>query len=82
MVVQCLAQHGLSLARVHKAAHGLRLSTAFSKAFPGYVVAAFDSCCRISAHARRVALSAVWATVGLGDCLCDRLLDRACSLES
>ena len=47
-------------------------------AFPGYLVAAFDIFCCISAHARLVALSLVRSTVGLFDCLCD----RARSLES
>ena len=86
VVVQCLAQHGLSLARVQrlarricalKTAHRLRLCIACSKTFPGYLAAAFDIFCCISAHARRVALSVVRSTVGLGDCLCDcaRLLE-------
>ena len=46
-------------------------------AFPGYLVAAFDIFCCISAHARRVALSMVRSTVGLCDCLfdCARLLE-------
>ena len=78
VVVQCLAQHGLSLARVQrlarricdlKTAHRLRLCIACSKTFPGYLAAAFDIFCCISAHARRVALSAGRSTVGLCDCL-------------
>ena len=51
-------------------------------AFPGYLVAAFDIFCCISAHARLVALSLVRTTVGLFDCLCGCLCDRARSLES
>ena len=51
-------------------------------AFPGYLAAAFDIFCCISAHARWVALSVVRSTVGLRDCLFDCLLDRARSLES
>ena len=60
-----------------KTAHRLRLCIACSKTFPGYLAAAFDIFCCISAHARRVALSVVRSTVGLGDCLCDcaRLLE-------
>ena len=60
-----------------KTAHRLRLCIAFSMAFPGYLAAAFDIFSCISAHARRVALSVVRSTVGLGDCLCDcaRLLE-------
>ena len=50
-------------------------------AFPGYLVAAFDIFCCISAHARLVALSLVRSTVGLFDCLCDCLFDCACLLE-
>ena len=78
VVVQCLAQHGLSLARVQrlarricalKTAHRLRLCIACSKTFPGYLAAAFDIFCCISPHARRVALSGVRSTVGLCDCL-------------
>ena len=80
MVVQCLAQHGLSHARVQrlarricalKTAHRLRLCIACSKTFPGYLAAAFDIFCCISAHARRVALPLVRSTVGFCDCLFD-----------
>ena len=65
-----------------KTAHRLRLCIAFSMAFPDYLVAAFDIFCCISAHARLVALSLVRSTVGLFDCLCGCLCDRARSLES
>ena len=53
-------------------------------AFPDYLVAAFDIFCCISAHARRVALSVVRSTVGVGDCLfdCARLLELRASAVS
>ena len=51
-----------------KTAHRLRLCIAFSMAFPGYLVAAFDIFCCISVHARWVALPLVRSIVGLFDC--------------
>ena len=60
-----------------RTAQGLRLSIACSNAFPGYLVAASDSFCCISAHACRLALPLVRSTVDLCDCLfdCVRLLE-------
>ena len=75
---------GQGLYALCQLAHRLRLCIACSKTFPGYLAAAFDIFCCISAHARRVALSGVQSTVGLGDCLCDcaRLLELRASAVS
>ena len=77
MVVQCLAERGPpssgSICSLCPLAPRLRLCIAWPNAFPGYFEATFDMFCSISAHARRVALLLVRATVGLFDCA--RLLE-------
>ena len=58
--------------------HRLRQCIACSNAFPGYLAAASDIFCSISAHARRVALALERSTAGLFDCA--RLLEsRGCA---
>ena len=53
--------------------HRLRQCIACTNTFPGYLAAAFDIFCCISAHARLVALPLGWSTVGFFDCA--RLLE-------